>query len=330
MRKYNVAIVGATGLVGNTFIKVLEEYKFPVKSMKLLASAKSAGKQLKFNDELITVEELMESSFDGIDIAFFSAGGEVARIYGPIAASKGVRVIDNSSAFRADENIGLVIPEVNFDDYKLNNIIANPNCSTIQVVIPLKAIQDAYGIKRIVYSTYQAVSGSGQKGINDLSNSLEGKPCVFYPHDISKTCIPEIDSFLESGYTKEEMKMVNETKKILHNNDAKISATCIRVPVSNGHGVSVMLETNKQFDIEHVKKVLSNYENVIVVDDGVNHKYPTSVLAENTDYVYVGRIRRDLSCDNGLLFYCVADNVRRGAASNAVLTALKLVEKDVL
>lgn len=328
MKKYNVAIVGATGLVGSTFIHVLEEYKFPVKSIKMLASKRSAGKKLLFNGKEYTVEELTENSFEGIDLALFSAGGDVSKKFAPIARSAGARVIDNSSAWRQDKEIPLIVPEVNFSDYKMNKLIANPNCSTIQSIIPLKAIDDAYGLTRVFYSTYQAVSGSGQKGKNDLEGCLNGDEPKFYPYNIAQTCIPEIDVFLDNGYTKEEIKMVNETRKILHKPDLLVSATCVRVPVANSHGVSIMCEVEKEFDIDDVKKTLANFPDIVVLDDNVNHIYPTSIVANGTDKVYVGRIRKDLAAKNGLLFYCTADNIRKGAASNAVQIAMKLAEID--
>ena len=328
MKEYNVAIVGATGLVGQTFIKVLEEYDFPVKNIKFLASSRSAGKKINFKNKEYFVEELKEDSFIGIDLALFSAGSEVAKRFGPIAVDAGTRVIDNSSCFRQDEKIPLIVPEVNFSDYKLNRLIANPNCSTIQSIITLKAIADAFGLKRVVYSTYQAVSGSGQKGKNDLLKTLNGEKPEFYPHDISKTCIPEIDVFLDNGYTKEEIKMVNETRKILHLPNLAVSATCIRVPVLNSHGVAIMCETEKEASVEEVKKVLSAFQNIVVLDDGKNHIYPTSIVANGNDKVYVGRIRKDLSSPNGLLLYCTADNIRKGAAANAVQIASMLAKLD--
>ena len=318
---YNVAIVGATGLVGGTFLKVLAEQKFPIKNLRLLASERSKGKIIEFEGKNYVVEELCEDSFDGIDLALFSAGSDISKKFAPIAESKGCVVIDNSSCFRQDKDKALVVPEVNIEDACMSKIIANPNCSTIQSIVPLKAIDNKYGLKRVVYTTYQAVSGSGMKGINDLVNTLDGKENSFYPYKISETCIPEIDSALDNGYTKEEMKMVNETRKMLHKPDLKISATCVRVPVLNSHAVSIMLETEKEFEIEDVRETLKNFPGIVLVDDLANHKYPVSSLSNNTDKVYVGRIRRDLSCDNGLLLYTVADNIRKGAASNAVQIA---------
>ena len=328
MKKYNVAIVGATGLVGTTFVRVLEEYRFPVAELRLLASCRSAGKKMVFNGKEYVVEELKESSFDGMDLALFSAGSAVSKQFAPIAVQKGCLVIDNSSCWREDPSVPLIVPEVNLNDYPLNRLIANPNCSTIQAMLPLKALEEAFHLKRVVFSTYQAVSGSGQKGKEDLLRTRDGFQPQFYPYDISKTCIPEIDVFLENGYTKEEMKMVHETRKILHHPDLPVSATCIRVPVLNSHGVVVCCEAEKKMSKASVSEVLSRFENIVLLDDGKKHLYPTSLVANGTDQVYVGRIREDLSVDNGIVFYCTADNIRKGAAANAVQIALKLAELD--
>jgi aspartate-semialdehyde dehydrogenase len=330
MKKYNVAIVGATGLVGGTFLKVLAEYQFPIKNLRLLASSKSAGKIINYCGKECVVEELTEKSFKGIDIALFSAGGEISKIYCPIAAQSGAVVIDNSSAWRNDPSVPLVVPEVNAKDIRNKGIISNPNCSTTQAIIPLKALDDRYGLKRVVFSTYQAVSGSGMKGVNDLERTLKGEKNEFYPYEIAKTCIPEIDSFLENGYTKEEMKMVNETRKMLHKPELPISATCIRVPVPNSHGVSIMAELNQEFKIEDVKELFANYPGLKLVDKPLEHLYPTSTIANGNDFIYVGRIRRDLSSPNGILFYTVSDNIRKGAASNAVQIAKYIVENEML
>ncbi len=325
MKLYNVAVAGATGLVGRTFLKVLEEYNFPINNLVLYASKRSAGSVVVFKGKEYVVEELTEDSFDNIDIALFSAGGGVSKQFAPIAAKKGAVVIDNSSAWRMDENCALVVPEINIDDvYNKSNIIANPNCSTIQSVLPLKALNDKFGVKKVVFTTYQSVSGSGQKGINDLENCLQGKKNEFYPYDISNTCIPEIDEFLESGYTKEEMKMVNETRKILHLPDLPVSATCIRVPIKACHGVMMQVELNKEFTIEEIKNSLKDQPGVVLYDDVKNHIYPNSIVAKDQDQVYVGRIRKDLANENSILLYCVADNIRKGAASNAVQIALAL------
>lgn len=328
MKKYNVAIVGATGLVGRTFLKVLEEYDFPINNLVLYASARSAGKVINFKGKDYTIIELTKDAFDNCEIALFSAGGSISKEYAPIAVSKGAVVIDNSSAWRMDENCSLVVPEINMNDvYEKSNIIANPNCSTIQSVLPLKALMP-FGLKRIVYTTYQAVSGSGQKGVNDLVRTKNGEKPEFYPYDISQTCIPEIDEFLDDGYTKEEMKMTNETRKILHLPNLPVSATCIRVPVESCHGVMVMAELENEFTIEEIKEAFNNQDGVVLYDDVKQHIYPNSIVAKNKDQVYVGRIRKDISTKNGILFYCVADNIRKGAAANAVQIAMALdIEK---
>lgn len=332
MKKYNVAVVGATGMVGRTFLKVLEEIKLPVENYYLFASARSAGSKITFMGKEYTIEELNENSFDrDIDIALFSAGGSTSEKFAPIAASKGVVVIDNSSAWRMDKEVPLVVPEVNPDDIRWNKgIIANPNCSTIQAMVALKPLHDKYKIKRVVYSTYQAVSGAGLAGYQDLENGLKGEAPKKFPHPIAGNCLPHIDSFLPNGYTKEEMKMVNETRKMLHKPDLPISATCVRVPVLNSHSVSVMCELENEFEINEVKELLANYPGIVLADDPKNHVYPTSILANGTNNVYVGRIRRDLSTKNGLMLYCAADNIRKGAASNAVQIAMALAKDDLI
>ena len=328
MKKYNVAVVGATGLVGSTFLKVLAEYKFPIENLKLLASSRSAGKVVNYEGKDIVVEELTEDSFEGVDIALFSAGGSISTKFCPIAASKGAVVIDNSSAWRNDPTLPLVVPEVNPNDIRGYGIIANPNCSTIQSIIPLKALDDKYGLTRVVYTTYQSVSGSGMKGLKDLENTLKGEANEFYPYPIAQTCVPEIDSFLDDGYTKEEMKMVNETRKILHDDNILVSATCIRVPIKACHGVMMQVELEKDFSLEEVKEALKQQPGVVLYDDVKNHIYPNSIVAKDKDQVFVGRIRKDLTSEKGILLYCVADNIRKGAASNAVQIALALdIEK---
>ena len=326
MKKYNVAVVGATGLVGRTFLKVLAEYNFPINNLVLYASARSAGKVVEYCGKEYVIEELTEDSFDNVEIALFSAGGGVSKKFAPIAAKKGAVVIDNSSAWRMDDDCALIVPEINLEDAysKASNIIANPNCSTIQSVLPLKALQDKFGINKVVFTTYQSVSGSGQKGINDLENCLQGKKNEFYPYDIANTCIPEIDEFLDDGYTKEEMKMVNETRKILHDDKILVSATCIRVPIKACHGVMMQVELDKEFTLEEVKEALKQQPGVVLYDDVKNHIYPNSIVAKDQDQVYVGRIRKDLTCEKGILLYCVADNIRKGAASNAVQIAMAL------
>ena len=327
MKNYKIAVVGATGLVGRSFLRVLEEKKLPVSKYVLFASKKSAGEKLKFMGKDYTVEELNEHSFDeGFDFALFSAGGDVSKKYAPIAVSQGAIVVDNSSYFRMDDDVPLVVPEVNFQD-ALNNkgIIANPNCSTIQAMLPLKALDDKYHIKRIVYSTYQAVSGAGKDALDDLSNVDNSKPLKKFPHPIYNNCLPHIDKFLDNGYTKEEMKMVNETKKILHRPDLKITATAVRVPVSNSHSESINVEFEKQFKMDDLINTLKSFPNIILVDDPSTNKYPMAIDATGHDEVFVGRVRRDESVESGVNLWVVADNIRKGAASNAVQIVEKLI-----
>ncbi|WP_427339732.1 aspartate-semialdehyde dehydrogenase [Caloranaerobacter sp. DY30410] len=329
MKKFNIAIVGATGMVGRTFIKILEERNFPVKNLYLFASSKSKGTKLKFKGKEYTVQELTEDSFnEDIDIALFSAGSEVSKKFAPIAKEKGVIVVDNSSAWRMHKEVPLIVPEVNPDDISWHQgIIANPNCSTIQCVVPLKPLHDAFKIKRIVYSTYQAVSGSGLGGIKDLDMGLEGKEPKKYPHPIAFNCLPHIDVFLENGYTKEEMKMIEETKKILNDYNLKITATTVRIPVRYGHSVSVNLEFENSFDLDEIYEILKSAKGVIIQDDVSNNIYPMPINAEGTDEVYVGRIRRDFSVENGINLWVVADNIRKGAATNTVQIAELLINQ---
>ncbi|WBW97150.1 aspartate-semialdehyde dehydrogenase [Oceanirhabdus sp. W0125-5] len=328
MKKVNIAIVGATGMVGRTFLKVLEERKFPINNLYLFASKRSAGNKVEFNGSEYIVEELNEDSFKrDIDIALFSAGGDISKRYAPIAKENGVIVVDNSSAWRMDQDVPLIVPEVNPEDVQWNKgIISNPNCSTIQAVLPLKVLNDAFKIKRIVYSTYQAVSGSGVGGIMDLENGIEGIPNQKYPHQIAYNCIPHIDVFMDNGYTKEEIKMIEETKKILNDSTLRVTATTVRVPVRHGHSISINLEFEKEFDLTEVYSVLENAHGIIVQDDVENDIYPMPINAEGTNEVYVGRIRRDFSLDNGINLWVVADNIRKGAATNTVQIAELLID----
>ena len=330
MKKYKLALVGATGLVGLTARKVLEEKNLPISEYAFFSSAKSAGTKITFLGKEYTVCELTESSFDeGFNFAIFSAGGDTSKKFSPIAASKGCTVVDNSSAFRMDENVPLVVPEVNFEDIKSHHgIIANPNCSTIQAVVPLKPLDDKYAIKRIVYSTYQAVSGAGKKGIDDLENGLKGLEPQKFPHPIVNNCLPHIDVFTENGYTKEEIKMINETRKILGKPDLRVTATTVRVPVLNSHSESINVEFENDFDLEELKDLLKNSPGVILQDDVSNNIYPLATAANGTDSVYVGRIRRDESIPFGINMWVVADNIRKGAASNAIQIVEKLIEFD--
>lgn len=329
MKKYKIAIVGATGMVGRTFLKVLEEVKLPAESYTLFSSARSAGTHLTFMGKDYVVKELCENSFDeGFDIALFSAGGSTSEKFAPIAASKGCVVIDNSSAWRMDDNVPLVVPEVNPDDIKWNKgIIANPNCSTIQAMVALKPLHDKYKIKRIVYSTYQAVSGAGLAGYKDLENGLKGEAPKKFPHQIAGNCLPHIDVFLPNGYTKEEMKMVNETRKILGDNSIKITATTVRVPVFNSHSEAINVEFYNQFDLDDLRKTLEEAPGIIVQDDVEHDVYPLALDATGKNETFVGRIRRDESVESGVNLWVVADNIRKGAATNAVQIAQKLIEQ---
>jgi len=327
-KTYKLAIVGATGLVGRTFLKVLEEKNLPNFEYTLFCSKKSAGTKVEFLGNVYEAKELTESSFnEGFDFALFSAGGETAKKFAPIAASKGCIVVDNSSAFRMDKDVPLVVPEVNPEKISENHgIIANPNCSTIQAVIPLKALDDKYKIKRIVYSTYQAVSGAGRNGILDLENGSQGLPPKKFAHPIYNNCLPHIDVFMEDGYTKEEHKMIDETRKILGRPNLPITATTVRVPVFNSHSESINVELENDFDLDEVKKILAEYPGIIVVDNIKNNEYPLATEATGHDEVYVGRIRRDFSVKYGLNLWVVADNIRKGAATNAVQIMEKLIK----
>lgn len=328
MKKVNLAVVGATGMVGRTFLKVLKERNFPIDNLYLMASKRSAGTKVEYDGKEYVVEELTEHSFDKpIDIALFSAGGSTSEKFAPIAAAHGVIVVDNSAQWRQDPKVPLVVPECNPEDISWNSgIIANPNCSTIQAVAVLKPLDDKYKIKRVVYSTYQAVSGAGVAGWNDLENGLKGEAPKKFPHQIAGNCLPHIDVFMDNGYTKEEMKMIWETRKILHHPELKVTATTVRVPVFNSHSESVNVEFENPVDICEIKKILSEAPGIVVVDDPANNKYPLALDAAGTDEVYVGRIRRDESVDNGINFWVVADNIRKGAATNAVQIAQILVE----
>lgn len=323
MKKISLAVVGVTGMVGKTFLKVLEEKKIQIDKFYAFASKKSAGKIIEFNGKDYVVEELTQNSFDrGIDIALFSAGGETSKKFAPIAASKGCIVIDNSSAWRMDKDVPLVVPEVNPEDiFKHKGIIANPNCSTIQAVVALKPLNDKYKIKRIVYSTYQAVSGAGVLGVLDLENGLKGENPKMFLHPIANNCLPQIDVFTENGYTKEEIKMINETRKILHNDNIKITATTVRVPVMNCHSEAINVEFFEKFDMEELIKTLENFNGTKVINDWQNNLYPLASIANGTDDVYIGRIRRDESVESGINLWVVADNIRKGAATNAVQIA---------
>jgi len=335
MKNYKLAVVGATGVVGRTILKVLEEKNLPISEYVLFASSRSAGKKVLFMGKEYTIQELNENSFDqGFDFAIFSAGGDTSKKYSPIASSKGCIVVDNSSAFRMESNVPLIVPEVNPEEIQNNNgIIANPNCSTIQAVVALKPLDDKYHIKRIVYSTYQAVSGAGSSGILDLENGIkhfyekneDKNYLVKFPHEIFNNCLPHIDVFLDNGYTKEEEKMINETRKILKKPDLKITATTVRVPVFNCHSESINVEFEKDFNLDDLKNTLKNSPGIIIQDDYSKNEYPLTITANGHDEVFIGRIRRDESTHSGVNLWVVSDNLRKGAASNAVQIVEKLI-----
>lgn len=328
-----VAIVGATGEVGRAFLRVLEERNFPVSSLKLFASKNSKGKTLTFRGKEYKVEALEEQdSFKDIDIALFSAGSSVSKEYAPLFAKDGAVVIDNSSYWRMNEDVPLVVPEVNKEDIKLHKgIIANPNCSTIQMVVALKPIYDKYGIERVIVSTYQSVSGAGNKAIVELEEQTKAwceKKRIPAPSKLPKriafNVIPHIDVFEEDLYTKEETKMLNETRKIMHDENLRVSATCVRVPVFYGHSESVTVETKKDFDLDELKNLLRNSQNIILMDNPQDNLYPIPILVEGRDEVFVGRIRRDRAFERGVSMWIVSDNIRKGAATNAVQIAEEL------
>jgi aspartate-semialdehyde dehydrogenase len=331
-KSLNIAVVGATGLVGRTMLKVLQERRIEYHSIKLLASERSAGQYLKINDEDIKVQELKESSFDNIDIALFSAGGTTSKKYAPIAAEKGAFVIDNSSAWRMSEGVPLVVPEVNFHAINENTkIIANPNCSTIQLVIVLDAIMKKYGLKRVVCSTYQSISGAGQKGVDQLTNEIYEiiDDSKNIKHRIAYNAIfhPASDF---NGFTEEEKKMLFETRKILNDDSLKLAFTCVRLPILGGHAESVNIETEQKAEVENIRELLSTQNGIQVVDNIEKEDYPTPKDVENNDDVFVGRIRKDDSVENGFYLWIVADNLRKGAATNAVQIAERLIDSDII
>lgn len=336
MKKFNIALVG-TGVVGTTILEILEEKNFPVNSLKLLATSRSAGKKINFQGKEYIIEETAPDSFENIDIAFF-AGGAASKLFAHEAVSRGAIVIDNGSAFRMNSNVPLVVPEVNPEDVKNHKgIIANPNCSTIQMVVALKPIYDAVGINRVVVSTYQAVSGAGQEAMEELleqtkdlafgSQQVEPKQ---FPYQIAYNLIPQIDVFMENDYTREEMKMVNETKKMFHDDDLAITATTVRVPVLRSHSEAINVETKQKLSAKDAKELFSKAPGVVVVDDPKNLQYPMPLHASNRDEVFIGRIREDISCENGLSFFIVADQLRKGAATNAVQIAELLVNYGLI
>jgi aspartate-semialdehyde dehydrogenase len=330
MKQYQVAVVGATGLVGRKMIQVLEERKFPVEKLRLFASAKSAGTTIVFNGKPVDVDKLTKESFKGIDIALFSAGGAISKEFAPHAVKAGALVIDNSSAFRMEQDVPLVVPEVNPQDIlKHKGIIANPNCSTIQMVVALKPLHDRWKIKRIVVSTYQGITGAGKKAVDQLEGELAKRTNVEkkFPHPIAYNVLPQIDVFVDGGYTKEEVKMVNETKKIMGDDSIKVTATCVRVPVTGGHSESVNVEFEKPFSLLEVLDALGKAPGVAIQDDVAKSIYPMPIWSHEKDDVFVGRIRRDETIANGLNFWIVSDNLRKGAATNAVQIAEEWIKQ---
>lgn len=336
-RGYNIAIVGATGAVGEEMVKILAERDFPVRNLRLLASERSEGKKLRFNEEVLKVEKLSSSSFEGVEISLFSAGASISREFSPVAVSKGAVVIDNSSAFRMDGNVPLVVPEVNPERLKTHKgIIANPNCSTIQLVVVLNPLHKFTRIKRVIISTYQAVSGTGREAVEELKRQvhqwISGEKITrrVYPYQIAFNLLPHIGEFSSYDYTEEEWKLVNETRKIMEDERINISATCVRVPVFNSHSEAVTLETEKKIEIEKLREILSNSPGVVVKDNPGDNVYPLPLMCAGRDEVFVGRIREDISIDRGINLWIVADNLRKGAALNAVQIAELLVENALV
>jgi aspartate-semialdehyde dehydrogenase len=336
-KEYRVAVVGATGAVGRAMRSILAERDFPVKDLVALATAKSAGMKLDYKGQEVTCQELTPDSFKGIDLALFSAGGGTSQKFAPIAAEAGCVVVDNSSAWRMDPNVPLVVPEVNPDDVNWHKgIIANPNCSTIQMVVVMKPLHDEAQIERVIVSTYQAVSGTGNKAIVELLDQTpkvmagEAVQPAVYPHQIAFNCLPHIDVFLEDGYTKEERKMVDETKKIMGDDRIAVSATCVRVPVQNSHSESVNLQFARPLSVERARELLASAPGVKLMDDPANKVYPMPIMASGQDDTFVGRIRIDPTVPNAMNLWVVADNLRKGAALNAVQIAELLAERDLV
>jgi aspartate-semialdehyde dehydrogenase len=335
MKDYNVAIVGATGLVGQEFIKILVQRSFPMDSVRLLASDRSAGRKLLVNNQEIEVEETAHDSFRGVDIALFSAGAEISRHFSPIAAREGAVVVDNSSAFRMDADVPLVVPEVNPEDIKRHKgIIANPNCSTIQMVVALYPLHKVNPVKRLIVDTYQAVGGTGTAAVEELRTQakqvLEGQSTIphVFPHQIAFNVLPEIDVFLDNGYSKEEWKLVEETRKIMHADNIAISATCVRVPVLVGHSEAIHVEFSQPMLVDEAQRILSRAPGVRLLDDTAISLYPQPWSAAGSDDVFVGRIRQDASHPNGLVMWVVSDNLRKGAALNTIQIAEEMVKRE--
>ena len=336
MKKYNIAVVGATGAVGEEMRLVLEERNFPIKKLSLFSSKRSAGKKYEFQGEKIVVRELKDDSFSGIDIALFSAGDKVSAHFAPLAVKQGTIVVDNCKYFRMDPNVPLVVPEINPDDLKWHKgLIANPNCSTIQMVMALKPIYDEAGIKRIVVATYQSISGTGKKAIRELKTQAasiangEEYEIKVYPYQIAYNAIPHIGSFEDNGYTTEELKMLYETRKIFGDNDIRVAATTVRIPVYRAHSEVVHIETEKKISVQRTREILREFPGIKVIDNPEKLEYPLPLFAEGKDEVFVGRIREDISVENGLVMWVVSDNLRKGAALNAVQIAEKILEKKL-
>ena len=336
-KEYRVAVVGATGAVGRAMRSILAERDFPVKELVALATAKSAGMCLDYRGDEVVCQELTADSFKGVDLALFSAGGGTSLKFAPLARDAGCVVVDNSSAWRMEPDVPLVVPEVNPDDVDWHKgIIANPNCSTIQMVVVMKPLHDEARITRVVVSTYQAVSGTGVKAVNELVQQTgrilagEAPEISVYPYQIAFNCLPHIDVFLEDGYTKEERKMVDETKKIMGDDSIAVTATCVRVPVQNGHSAAVNLQFARPLSVERARELLAAAPGVQVIDDPANKLYPMAIMASGQDDTYVGRIRRDATAENALNMWVVADNLRKGAALNAVQIAELLVERGLV
>ena len=337
MRSYSVAVVGATGAVGREMVKILAERNFPLKKLRLLATARSAGQEISFKDEKVKIEVIKPRIFADIDIALFSIGSTPSKEIAPRAVKEGAIVIDNSNAFRMDDHVPLVVPEVNREDIaEHQGIIANPNCSTIQMVVAIKPIYDEVGIKRIIVSTYQAVSGTGKKAIKELQQQVEHyytgqeMEAVIYPHQIAFNVLPHIDVFTKNGYTREEIKMFNETRKIMHDQELLVNATCARVPVFCGQSEAVTLETASEISLERVRELLHQAAGVKVVDDPVNLIYPLALLSEKDDDVLVGRLRKDLTHRLGINLWIVGNNLRKGAALNAVQIAEEVITNQLV
>lgn len=336
MKQYNVAIVGATGAVGQQLLKVLAEREFPVGQLTLLASARSEGKQIEWQGKSYTVHEAKPEAFEGVDIVLF-AGGSISKTLAPEAVKRGAVCIDNSSTFRYDPEVPLVVPEVNPEDVRWHKgIIANPNCSTIQMVVALKPLYDKFGLKRVIVATYQAVSGAGKEGLDELDAQIKAlangdEPQIStFQHQIACNLIPHIDIFLENDYTKEEMKMTWETQKMLHDESICLSATAVRVPVFRSHAEAIHIETEKPVTVEEARAVLAAAPGIIIQDDPAKNLYPMPLYTSDTDEVYVGRIRKDIAVENGLSLFVVADQIRKGAATNAVQIAQLLVAEGLV